>query len=93
MSNTKEKNGYLVVVEERKAGGAYVEIKNRFFVHFRHAHHYLLTCAEVFLDEETSVVITNEVKRCIDQGEALTVASARTSPYLITIKTASVYEV
>lgn len=90
---TNEKNGYLVVVEERKAGGAYVEIKNRFFVHFRHAHNYVEICAEVFLDEETSVMINNEVKRSIDHGEAVTFSSARTSPYLITIKTASVYEI
>ena len=54
MSNTTEKNGYIVVVEERKAGGAYVEIKNRFFLHFRHAYHYLQTCAEVFLDDEAN---------------------------------------
>jgi hypothetical protein len=93
MSNTNEKYGYMVTVEERKAGGAYVEIKNRFFVHFRHAHHYLLTCAELFLEDSSQIIITNEVKKELDLGTPLTFADPRTSPYLLTIKTASVYAV
>lgn len=92
MSNTTEKNGYIVVVEERKAGGAYVEIKNRFFLHFRHAYHYVQTCGEVFLDDATNVVIDAEQKRAVDHGEAITFSDARTSPYLITVKRGSVYE-
>ena len=90
---TNEKNGYLVIVEERKAGGAYVEIKNRFFVHFRHAYNYLLISAEVFLDDASHVVISNELKKELDLGEPMTFSEPRTSPYLLTIKTASVYEV
>ena len=93
MSNTTEKNGYIVVVEERKAGGAYVEIKNRFFLHFRHAYHYLQTCAEVFLDDEANnLFITSEMKKELDHGYPITFSDPRTGPYLITIKTASVYE-
>ena len=87
----EEKNGYLVIVEERKAGGEYVEIKNRFFLHFRHAYHYVQTCAELFLDDSNDVLITNDVKKAIDTGEAMTWADVRTSPYLITIKRGSVY--
>jgi hypothetical protein len=87
----EEKNGYLVVVEERKAGGTYVEIKNRFFLHFRHAYHYVQTCAEVFLDDSNDVLINADGKRLIDTGEAITFSDTRTSSYLITIKRGSVY--
>lgn len=93
MSNSKEKNGYLVVVEERKAGGSYVEIKNRFFVHFRHAYNYLQISAEVFLDDASHVVIGNDDKKALDLGEPFTFSEPRTSPYILTIKTASVYEI
>lgn len=92
MSNTTEKNGYIVVVEERKAGGQYVEIKNRFFLHFRHAYNYVQICAEVFLDDASSAIITSDMKKELDHGDAITFSDARTSPYLITVKTGSVYE-